>query len=181
MAAKIAEIRAPHEAAMSEVLGRTDALLYRRGNFNGTLDDVICEAMLERRDAEIALSPGFRWGRDAAAGRRDPRRGRLQRHRHDLSGHLPHGHDRRNASRRCSRTWPTTSSNPDPYYQQGGDMVRVGGVSYAIDVLRADGLAHLRPDARAHGRAAGGRAGIRGRRLGEHQTRTPRARRSGTS
>jgi len=133
MAAKIAEIRAPHEAAMSEVLGRTDALLYRRGNFNGTLDDVICEAMLERRDAEIALSPGFRWGATL------------------LPGDEIRAEDVYNAT---AMTYPATYRmgmtgarlkevledvadnlfNPDPYYQQGGDMVRVGGVSYAIDV-----------------------------------------------
>jgi sulfur-oxidizing protein SoxB len=60
MAAKIKEVRAPHEAMLREVVGRTETLLYRRGNFNGTLDDVICEALLAERDAEIALSPGFR-------------------------------------------------------------------------------------------------------------------------
>ncbi|WP_349368421.1 thiosulfohydrolase SoxB [Salinarimonas sp.] len=133
MAAKIAEIRAPHEAALSEVLGRTDGLLYRRGNFNGTLDDVICEAMLERRDAEISLSPGFRWGASL------------------LPGDEIRAEDVYNAT---AMTYPATYRigmtgarlkevledvadnlfNPDPYYQQGGDMVRVGGISYAIDV-----------------------------------------------
>ena len=62
MAAKIAAIRAPHEKMLREVVGRTETLLYRRGNFNGTLDDLICDALLAERDAEIALSPGFRWG-----------------------------------------------------------------------------------------------------------------------
>ena len=62
MAAKIKAIRAPHEKMLRETVGTTDTLLYRRGNFNGTLDDVIGDALLSERDAEISLSPGFRWG-----------------------------------------------------------------------------------------------------------------------
>src|SRR5262249_4945054 len=60
--AAIARMRAPHEKMLQEVVGRTETLLYRRGNFNGTFDDVICDALIAQRDAEIALSPGFRWG-----------------------------------------------------------------------------------------------------------------------
>ena len=62
MAQLIAAIRAPHEAMLSTELARTEGLLYRRGTFAGTFDDLICEAVLAQRDAEIALSPGFRWG-----------------------------------------------------------------------------------------------------------------------
>ncbi|WP_372425910.1 thiosulfohydrolase SoxB [Salinarimonas chemoclinalis] len=133
MAAKIAEIRAPYEATLSEPLGRTEGLLYRRGNFNGTFDDVICEAMLARRDAEIALSPGFRWGASV------------------LPGETITMEDVTNATAMTyPETYRTTMTgarlrevledvadnlfNPDPYYQQGGDMVRVGGIAYAIDV-----------------------------------------------
>jgi len=54
--------RAPYAAEMAEVIGKTDSLLYRRGNFNGTWDDLICDALISERDAEIALSPGVRWG-----------------------------------------------------------------------------------------------------------------------
>ena len=64
-----------------EVVGRTETLLYRRGNFNGTLDDVICDALLAERDAEIALSPGFRWGNSLLPGQDITLRGHLQRHR----------------------------------------------------------------------------------------------------
>ncbi|MDH5556921.1 MAG: thiosulfohydrolase SoxB, partial [Alphaproteobacteria bacterium] len=62
IAAIVKGIRDPHEAELSRVLGRTESLLYRRGNFNGTFDDLICQALMEQRDAQIALSPGFRWG-----------------------------------------------------------------------------------------------------------------------
>ncbi|MBC7180647.1 MAG: 5'-nucleotidase C-terminal domain-containing protein, partial [Roseovarius sp.] len=29
--------------------------------------------------------------------------------------------------------------NPDPYYQQGGDMVRIGGMGYRIDINQPQG------------------------------------------
>src|SRR5690606_18869583 len=61
MAAKIAEVRAPYEAETQRVIGRTDSLHYRRGNFNGTWDDLICQGIMEERDTQIALLPGFRW------------------------------------------------------------------------------------------------------------------------
>ncbi len=97
MAAKIDAIRKPHEKMLGETIGRTDTTLYRRGNFNGTLDDVICDALLSERDAEIALSPGFRWGAIAAAGPGHHPRGYLQRHRHHLSECLSHDDDGRAA------------------------------------------------------------------------------------
>src|SRR5262249_49114308 len=62
MAALIREVRLPYDAKIGRVLGRTESMLYRRGNFNGTFDDLICQALLAERDAEIARSPGFRWG-----------------------------------------------------------------------------------------------------------------------
>ena len=67
MAAAIDAERAPYLDQLDEVLGRTDSLLYRRGNFNGTWDDLICNALIEEREADIALSPGFRWGPSPAA------------------------------------------------------------------------------------------------------------------
>lgn len=132
MAALIDEVRAPYEADLARVLGKTENLLYRRGNFNGTFDDLICQALLTERDAEIALSPGFRWGTSLLPGQ-------------DITFEDVH-----NA---CAMTYPAAyrSSmtgqmlkdiledvgdnlfNQDPYYQQGGDMVRVGGMGYTID------------------------------------------------
>jgi S-sulfosulfanyl-L-cysteine sulfohydrolase len=138
MAAAIRKIRAPHEKMLRETVGKADTLLYRRGNFNGTLDDVICEALLAERDAEIALSPGFRWGTSILPGQ-------------DITQE-----DIYNAT---AITYPATYRmtmsgarlkeiledvadnlfNPDPYYQQGGDMVRVGGLSYTIDIGKSAG------------------------------------------
>ncbi len=114
MAALIDAERAPYEADMSEVIGTTDSLLYRRGNFNGTWDDLICNALIEEREADIALSPGFRWGASLLPGQDITPRGYLQRHRDDLSRGLPVRDDRRDAAHRSSKTWPTTSSTPIP-------------------------------------------------------------------
>jgi sulfur-oxidizing protein SoxB len=138
VAGLIDRLRAPYEDELRRELGRTDSLLYRRGNFNGTFDDLICQALLAERDAEIALSPGFRWGTSL------------------LPGQAITVEDVHNA---CSMTYPeayrSTMSgqlvkdiledvadnlfNPDPYYQQGGDMVRVGGMGYRIDPLQPIG------------------------------------------
>ncbi len=132
MTALVDELRAPFEADLAKVLGTTDGDLYRRGNFNGTFDDVICAALLAGRDAEIALSPGFRWGPSLPAGE-------------DVTAEFVYSH--------TAMTYPSVYRqemtgeqlklifedvadnlfNPDPYLQQGGDMVRVGGMAYRID------------------------------------------------
>jgi len=132
MATLIDKLRAPYEKNLAKVLGKTDGDLYRRGNFNGTFDDVICQALLESQDAEIALSPGFRWGPSLPAGE-------------EITAEFVYNH--------TAMTYPSVYKiemtgeqlklvfedvadnlfNPDPYLQQGGDMVRVGGMSYRID------------------------------------------------
>ena len=138
MAAAINAERAPYEAALSEVLGQTDSLLYRRGNFNGTWDDLICNALIEEREADIALSPGFRWGPSLLPG--DPIT------REDLFNvtgmSYPAAYRTEMTGERLKTVLEDVADNlfnPDPFYQQGGDMVRVGGMGYAIDVSQPMG------------------------------------------
>ncbi|MCC5954865.1 MAG: thiosulfohydrolase SoxB [Natronohydrobacter sp.] len=133
MAALIDAERAPFKDQLEEVIGHTDSLLYRRGNFNGTWDDLICEAMIEERDAEIAMSPGVRWGASLLPGDAITREDI-----HNVTS-MTYG--------QCYRTEMTGEFlkvvledvadnifNPDPYFQQGGDMVRIGGLGYHVDV-----------------------------------------------
>jgi sulfur-oxidizing protein SoxB len=138
MAAKISAIRAPHEAMLGEVIGRTETLLYRRGTLNGTLDDVICDALMAERDAEIALSPGVRWGNSLLPG--------SDITREDITNataiSYPAAYRTAMTGARLKEVLEDLADNlfnPDPYYQQGGDMVRVGGVSYTIDVSQGIG------------------------------------------
>ncbi|MEI6201120.1 MAG: thiosulfohydrolase SoxB, partial [Enhydrobacter sp.] len=138
MAAMIKDIRAPHQDALTKVFGRTESLLYRRGNVNGTFDDLICQALLRERDAEIALSPGFRWGSSLLPGQ-------------DITGDDLFNQTAITypAAYRNQMTGATLKDvledvadnlfNPDPYYQQGGDMVRAGGLAYTLDVAKKAG------------------------------------------
>jgi sulfur-oxidizing protein SoxB len=138
MAAMIAKIRKPHEAMLGEVVGRTDTLLYRRGNFNGTLDDVICDALLAERDAEIALSPGFRWGTSILPGQDITREDIYNA----TAMTYPASYRMTMSGARLKEILEDVADNlfnPDPYYQQGGDMVRVGGMSYTIDIGKTMG------------------------------------------
>jgi sulfur-oxidizing protein SoxB len=138
MTALIDEQRAPYQAELSEVLGTTDSLLYRRGNFNGTWDDLICNAMIEEREADIALSPGFRWGPSLMPGDDITREDLFNAtsmsypacYRNEMTGKTLHD---------ILEDVADNLFNPDPYYQQGGDMVRVGGMGYAIDVSKPMG------------------------------------------
>jgi sulfur-oxidizing protein SoxB len=133
VAAKIAAIRAPHLGHLGEVVGRAGPLLYRRGNFNGTLDDVICDALVSRRDAEIALSPGLRWGASLLPGEAITREDIYNA----TAITYPAAYRTTMAGARLKEVLEDIADNlfnPDPYYQQGGDMVRVGGIAYTIDV-----------------------------------------------
>ncbi|MEM9523179.1 MAG: thiosulfohydrolase SoxB [Pseudomonadota bacterium] len=138
MAALIAEERAPFEVEMAEVLGTTESALYRRGNFNGTWDDLICRALLEEREADIALSPGFRWGPSLIPGDDITREDLFavtamsypNAYRTEMTGAFLHT---------VLEDVADNLFNPDPYYQQGGDMVRVGGMGYRIDITRPQG------------------------------------------
>lgn len=138
MAALIDAERAPFEAELNEVLGQTDGLLYRRGNFNGTWDDMICDALLEQREADIALSPGFRWGTSVLPG--------ADITREDLFNATAMSYPNAYRSEMTGETLHLILEdvadnlfNPDPYYQQGGDMVRVGGMGYRIDISKPQG------------------------------------------
>ena len=138
VAALIDAERSPHAAEMAEVIGRTDSLLYRRGNFNGTWDDVICDALLSERDAEIALSPGVRWGPSLIPGQDITREDIFgvtsmsygQAYRTEMTGEF---------LKVVLEDVADNIFNPDPYYQQGGDMVRTGGLGYRIDVSKPQG------------------------------------------
>lgn len=132
MEALITKVRAPYEQKLGEVLALNRGLLYRRGNFNGTFDQLILDGLMEVQGAEIAFSPGFRWGTTLMPGEAIT---------------MEHLMDQ------TAITYPYTTVtsmsgdtiktiledvadnlfNPDPYYQQGGDMVRVGGLQYTID------------------------------------------------
>lgn len=133
MAKMIADIRAPHKAEMEKVLGTTDSLLYRRGNFNGTFDDLICQALIEERDAEIALSPGFRWGSSLLPGQEIT----VEHVHHHTSITYPNVYRTEMTGEFLKVILEDVADNlfnKDPYYQQGGDMVRVGGMAYTIDI-----------------------------------------------
>jgi sulfur-oxidizing protein SoxB len=129
MAALIAKHRAPHAQRLDEVLAHTEGLLYRRGNFNGTWDQLVLDAMREVRGGDLGFSPGFRWGGSLLPGEAITREAMMSQ----LAITYPY----------CTLTEMTGEMvkgvmedvcdnlfNPDPYYQQGGDMVRVGSLQY---------------------------------------------------
>jgi sulfur-oxidizing protein SoxB len=129
MAALIEKMRQPHAAAYAEKIATADRLLYRRGNFGGTVDQLICDALRSEFDAEIALSPGFRWGNSVLPGQPVTMEDVLsetaitypETYLQTMTG----GQIKDILEDVCDNLF-----NADPYYQQGGDMVRVGGFSY---------------------------------------------------
>ena len=138
MSAHIERVRAPFKARLSQVLATADDLLYRRGNFNGTWDQVICDALMVEKSAQIAFSPGFRWGTTLLPG--EPITMELLLEQTAIT--YPYT----TVSTLTGETIKTILEdvadnlfNPDPYYQQGGDMVRVGGMRYAIEPNAAQG------------------------------------------
>ncbi|MGH6610768.1 MAG: thiosulfohydrolase SoxB [Burkholderiaceae bacterium] len=132
MAAYIERVRAPFASKLNEKLAVTEALLYRRGNFNGTFDQLICDAMMAVRGADIAFSPGFRWGTTLLPGQPI-----LMEHLMDQTAIT---YPMTIVNELSGATIKTILEdvadnlfNPDPYLQQGGDMVRVGGLQYSLD------------------------------------------------
>ena len=134
----IDEQRAPFKAELEEVIGQTDSLLYRRGNFNGTWDDLICDALLSEREADIAMSPGVRWGPSILPGQDITREDIFnvtsmtygQAYRTEMTGEF---------IKVVLEDVGDNLFNPDPYYQQGGDMVRVGGLGFKMDISKQQG------------------------------------------
>lgn len=138
MTALVTKIRAPYEAKLAEKLATTEGTLYRRGNFNGTFDQVIVDGLMKMKNAEIAFSPGFRWGTSLLPGQTIT---------------MEHLLDQTAITYPYTTVTPMTGEtikvvledvadnlfNPDPYYQQGGDMVRVGGMQYTIDPTQTAG------------------------------------------
>jgi sulfur-oxidizing protein SoxB len=138
MARLIDEIRRPHAARLDERLAVSESLLYRRGNFNGTFDEVILEALLQRFDAQVAFSPGFRWGITIVPGQ--------EILLDDVYAHtaITYGNTwvRELTGAEIHHLLEDVADNlfhPDPYYRQGGDMVRVGGLTYTIEPGRTMG------------------------------------------
>lgn len=148
MAALIDKWRQPYEAELARVVGHTQSLLYRRGNFNGTFDDLICQAMLAERDAEIAMSPGFRWGPNLIPG--DPITFEAITNASAMT--YPACYRTEMTGEQLKLILEDVADNifhPDPYFQGGGDMVRMGGLGYTIDVSapanqRISGMTHLK-------------------------------------
>ena len=129
MASLISQLRAPYEVECNRVIGKAGSLLYRRGNFNGSWDDVICDAIREERDVEIALSPGFRWGTTLLPNQPIT----IDDMYSQTAMNYPAVYRTEMTGEQLKIMLEDVCDNlfnPNPYYQQGGDMVRVGGLSY---------------------------------------------------
>jgi sulfur-oxidizing protein SoxB len=138
MSKLITKIRAPYETKLNEKLATTEGLLYRRGNFNGSFDQLILDGLMAQKNAEIAFSPGFRWGTSLLPGQAITRENLLDQ----TAITYPYT----TVTNMTGETIKTILEdvadnlfNPDPYYQQGGDMVRVGGMQYTIDPAQSAG------------------------------------------
>jgi sulfur-oxidizing protein SoxB len=138
MQAYIDGVRAPYREVLEEELAVAGSLLYRRGNFNGSFDQLICDGMREVLDAEIALSPGFRWGTSVLPGEAIT----MDRLLDQTCMTYPETYVRDMKGEQLKLILESVADNlfnPDPYYQQGGDMVRTGGLSYRCDPLAGMG------------------------------------------
>jgi sulfur-oxidizing protein SoxB len=134
----ITQARAPYLATLHEPLAQAGALLYRRGNFNGTFDQLICDAQRKVGDAEIALSPGFRWGTTVLPGQTITMEHVLDQ----TCITYPETYVREMSGEQIKLILEDVCDNlfnPDPFYQQGGDMVRLGGMDYVCDPLGSAG------------------------------------------
>jgi S-sulfosulfanyl-L-cysteine sulfohydrolase len=132
MDALVTRLRAPHEARLAEKLATTDGLLYRRGNFNGSWDQLLCDAMMDVQGADIAFSPGFRWGTSLLPGDVITRELMMDQvattYSYATVTEMSGAMVKTVLEDVCDNLF-----NPDPYYQQGGDMVRIGGLTYTCE------------------------------------------------
>jgi sulfur-oxidizing protein SoxB len=138
MTSLVEKIRQPFASDLAREFGRSESLLYRRGNFNGTLDDLICEAMSSQRDAELSLSPGFRWGGTILPG--DPIT--FEQITNATAITYPNCYRNELTGAQLKEILEDVADNifhPDPYFQGGGDMVRIGGMGYTVDVSKPMG------------------------------------------
>ncbi len=132
MARFIEQVRAPYKAKLEEKLAVTEGLLYRRGNFNGTWDQLILDALMEVKGADAAFSPGVRWGTSLLPGDAIT----YERMMDQMAMTYPATTLNEFTGAQIKEIMEDVADNlfnPDPYYQQGGDMVRVGGIQYTID------------------------------------------------
>lgn len=134
----INSVRAPYQQQLAEPLAVAGELLYRRGNFNGTFDQLICDALRKVNDAQISLSPGFRWGTSVLPGQTITMEHVLDQT--CITYPETYARDMDGADiKAILEDVGDNLFNPDPYYQQGGDMVRVGGLNYRFDPLQTMG------------------------------------------
>jgi len=138
MTALMQKHRAPYASKLDEKLATTDGLLYRRGNFNGSFDQVILDALMKEKDAPIAFSPGFRWGTSLLPGSDITMEDVLNQ----TAITYPYSTLTEMTGAQIKNVLEDVGDNlfnPDPYYQQGGDMVRVGGLQYTCEPNAAMG------------------------------------------
>jgi sulfur-oxidizing protein SoxB len=131
-------VRKPYLDKLNQPLGVAGSLLYRRGNFNGTFDQVICDALRAVKDSEISLSPGFRWGTSVLAGETIT----MEHVLNQTCITYPETYVREMTGEQIKLILEDVADNlfnADPYYQQGGDMVRLGGLDYVMDPTASAG------------------------------------------
>ncbi len=145
MEALITRIRAPYEARLGETLATTEGTLYRRGNFNGTGDQLIVDALMDVQGADMAFSPGFRWGTSLVSGQGISREWLMDMTATTYS-YATLSEMKGSMVKTVLEDVADNLFNPDPYYQQGGDMVRTGGLEYTIAPSAAMGarISHMR-------------------------------------
>lgn len=138
MQAYIDKVRQPYLSKLNEQLSVADELLYRRGNFNGTFDQIICDALRADSDSQISLSPGFRWGTTVLPGQAIT----MDHVMDQTATTYPETYVREMSGAEIKNILEDVADNlfnTDPYYQQGGDMVRLGGMDYVLDPTQSIG------------------------------------------